>query len=101
MSQSSLQLSPADNVLVLTRTLNSGEFLEVGGVRRQLQGPLGLGHKIAACDIAPGEKIIKYGASIGSATVDIRAGEHVHLHNMKSDYLPTFTLEEGRQFASH
>lgn len=62
---------------------------------------LGLGHKIASRDIAAGEKIVKYGAPIGSATTAIPAGEHVHLHNMKSDYLPTFTLEEGRLFASH
>ena len=34
------------------------------------------------------------------ATRDIAAGEHVHLHNMKSDYLPTYTLESGRTFAA-
>ena len=37
-----------------------------------------------------GEKIIKCRAPIGSATCPIATGAHVHLHNMKSDYLPTF-----------
>ena len=37
---------------------------------------------------------------IGSATRDIEPGEHVHLHNMKSDYLPTYTLEDGRLFGA-
>jgi hypothetical protein len=31
---------------------------------------------------------------MGSATRDIVLGEHVHLHNMKSNYLPTYTLEK-------
>jgi len=35
---------------------------------------------------------------IGSATRAIKAGEHVHLHNMKSDYIPTYTLEDEHRF---
>jgi hypothetical protein len=44
--------------------------------------------------------VIKYGVSIGSATRDIELGELVHLHNMKSDYLPTYTLEKEDSHAS-
>jgi hypothetical protein len=95
---SAIRLFPTDNVLVLTRSLEAGETVEVGEKRRTLESPIGLGHKIAACAISPGEKILKYGAPIGSATAAIEAGEHIHLHNMKSDYLPTFTLDEGREF---
>ena len=95
---SAIRLFPADNVLVLTRSFEAGETIELGDIRRALQTPIGLGHKIAACAISPGEKILKYGAPIGSATAPIEPGEHIHLHNMKSDYLPTFTLDEGREF---
>jgi hypothetical protein len=42
----------------------------------------------------PGDKIIKFGVPIGSATKHIDIGEHIHLHNMKSDYLPTYTLSD-------
>ena len=42
------------------------------------------GHKIALCDISPGEKIIKYGYPIGIATAAIKEGEWVHTHNMKT-----------------
>lgn len=42
------------------------------------------GHKLAACPIAAGEKVIKYGHSIGVATQDIAAGEWVHSHNLKT-----------------
>ena len=44
------------------------------------------GHKIALRDIAPGEQIIKYGISIGSATASIPKGSWVHLHVMRSNY---------------
>ncbi len=43
------------------------------------------GHKYALCDIKKGENIIKYGNPIGHATADIKAGEHVHTHNVKTN----------------
>jgi len=42
------------------------------------------GHKIALTDIPKGEAIVKYGEHIGIATTDIRAGQHVHVHNVES-----------------
>jgi hypothetical protein len=51
-----------------------------------------VGHKVAACDIAPGATITKYNCPIGIATQAIAAGEYVHTHNVKSGYLPTYTL---------
>ena len=84
-----LRISPADNVMVAVRNLEPGTFLEINGRMIPLEARVGLGHKLAARDIAPGEKIIKYGVPVGSATTAIPAGGHVHVHNMKSDYLPT------------
>ena len=43
------------------------------------------GHKYALRDIKAGEDIIKYGNPIGHATCDIKAGEHVHTHNVKTN----------------
>lgn len=43
------------------------------------------GHKIALCDIADGQDIIKYGYPIGHAVTDIKKGEHVHTHNIKTN----------------
>lgn len=43
------------------------------------------GHKIALRDIARGEIVLKYGLSIGTATADIKAGDHVHVHNVESN----------------
>lgn len=43
------------------------------------------GHKYALRDIKAGENIIKYGNPIGHAVVDIKKGEHVHNHNIKTN----------------
>ncbi len=43
------------------------------------------GHKYALRDISEGENIIKYGQPIGHATADIKKGEQVHTHNLKTN----------------
>jgi len=43
------------------------------------------GHKYAICDIKCGQNVIKYGNPIGHATCDIKKGEHVHTHNLKTN----------------
>jgi len=90
-----LRISDEDNVYILLRNLNAGTRLQLDEQTVIVENSLELGHKIAARNIAAGEKIVKYGAPIGSATRDIRTGEHVHLHNIKSDYIPTYTLYSG------
>src|SRR5947209_8572871 len=89
-----LRLHPDDNVLTVIAPLAAGDLIEVEGRELCVPRAMTLGHKIASRDIGVGEKIIKYGAPIGSATVPIAAGEHVHTHNVKSDYLPTYLRED-------
>jgi len=43
------------------------------------------GHKYALCDIKKGENIIKYGNPIGHAAENIKKGEHIHSHNLKTN----------------
>jgi (2R)-sulfolactate sulfo-lyase subunit alpha len=43
-----------------------------------------LGHKIALKDFAVDDTVIKYGHDIGKVVADIRAGDHVHIHNLKT-----------------
>lgn len=57
---------------------------ERDNVAVMLEGEL-MGHKIALCDIKKGEDVIKYGYPIGHATEDIKAGDHVHTHNIKTN----------------
>jgi hypothetical protein len=95
-----LLLDAADNVLVTMTRLTAGETLIVEGDRLILTNELGLGHKIARRAIAAGEPIIKYGAPVGVATARIAPGEHVHVHNVRSAYTPTYHLEDARAAAA-
>ena len=91
-------LSPEDNVCVACTFLPAGASVLVDGQTINLRLSIGLGHKVARRAIAPGEPILKHGAQIGSAIVPIAAGDHVHTHNMKSDYIPTYTLEDDQRY---
>lgn len=41
-------------------------------------------HKLALRPIPAGEAVMKYGETIGEATADIAAGDHVHIQNIRS-----------------
>ena len=93
-----LLLAETDNVLVTCASLKSGDLVGLEGTRVRMTSDAPLGFKVARRDLTPGDKVLKYGAVIGSATAIIRRGDVVHLHNMKSDYLPTYTHEAGTGF---
>jgi hypothetical protein len=66
-------------------------MVEIDGVTTALREEIQVGHKIARRALSAGDSVIKYGAPIGSITVTVAAGGHVHLHNMKSDYISSHT----------
>ena len=88
-SSKAMLLHPDDNVLVCIAPISAAERLAVGGAELLAAEAVNVGHKLARRPIAPGEKILKYGAPIGSATRAIAAGEWVHSHNIRSDYIST------------
>lgn len=63
-----IRINPADNVEVLLKP----------------RGGVPAGHKVALRDIPAGSRIVKYGFPIGVATADIKAGEWVHTHNVRT-----------------
>ncbi len=93
-----LILAPGDNVAMAKQDLHAGESFDVLGHRCTLAVSIPTGHKFAFKPIARNEIIVKYGAPIGRATAEIAPGEYVHIHNVTSDYLPTYTLDEGHEF---
>lgn len=76
-----------DNILVSSAPIRAGDLLPIDGATVVAPGDIAIGHKLARRALAAGEKIFKYGAPIGSMTKDCVAGAHVHMHNMKSDYI--------------
>ena len=43
-----------------------------------------IGHKVALRDMAVGDTVVKYGIDMGKVVAPIRAGEHAHVHNIKT-----------------
>ncbi|MHC4178018.1 MAG: UxaA family hydrolase [Planctomycetota bacterium] len=93
-----LRINPEDNVAVATTTLETGESVTIDGRPVTLPDRVPTGHKLALVPIAVGEKVIKYGSPIGSATCDVHPGDYIHTHNLRSDYLPTYTLDGSNPY---
>lgn len=94
-----LLLDQKDNIVVTRQALHDGTPIKLEHTKLNLQGDAPVGFKIARHDLKANETVIKYGAPIGITTQVVAAGEVLHLHNMKSDYLPTYT-PEGDSFTS-
>ncbi len=82
---------PEDTVgVVVVETVTGGRRLDGWvmdtdtSVAAHAREPIPLGHKIALRDIADGETVVKYGHDIGRAVAPIKAGAHVHVHNLKT-----------------
>lgn len=80
-----LKINPADNVSVALDLLNPGEVIDVDGNQVTILDTIENGHKFALEDIPVNADVIKYGYPIGHATVDIKKGQHVHTHNVKTN----------------
>jgi altronate dehydratase small subunit len=90
-------LADGDDVLVATRDLDAGTHRTSAGGTVVVREPVQLGHKVAARDLAKGERVVRAGMSIGSATTAVLAGEWVHTHNLASDYIVTFSHRGGER----
>lgn len=77
-----LKIRKEDLVAVALEDVKQGSEVVVDGQTLVALNNIPRGHKIALCDIKKGEKIFKYGFSIGTAKSDIALGEHVHTHNV-------------------
>ena len=90
-----LLLHPDDNILVARRDIAKGERVEIDGESFLMPVAVELGHKLARRALEPDARVFKYGAPIGSMIGSVARGEHVHLHNLRSDYIPSTTREGG------
>lgn len=86
-------LAEEDNVLVCRFPVKRGDPLSIDGVRVIAEADVDTGHKLARRALAAGDMVFKYGAPIGSMTRNVAIGGHVHLHNMKSNYIASHTRQ--------
>ncbi len=73
------QIAETDSVAIALQAVRAGDEVRPGLIASD---NVPAGHKIALCDITKGEKVLKYGCPIGVAATDIKAGQHVHSHNL-------------------
>ena len=80
-------LHPDDNVATLIDAGCASQSVRLTGEatgRLNLLVDVPFGHKCALRPIAKGDAIRKYGQIVGRATAPIRAGDHVHVHNVEA-----------------
>lgn len=75
-----IRLNAADDVVISLHQLMSGTVLAEEGIT--VSGLIPPGHKVATRAIQTGEAVHRYGQIIGFASQPIRAGQHVHTHNL-------------------
>lgn len=80
-------IHPDDNILVCCKPAQAGDRVIIDGAEFSLSEAIPLGHKIARRTLAEGEKVLRYGLPIGSMSQTAMPGEHVHRHNLSSDYI--------------
>lgn len=98
-TSSLLLMSPADNCLIARMPLQAGTPVLIDGQTVTLPQNVDLGHKLARHALQTGDKVLRYGAIIGSVTAPVAIGAHLHTHNLESDYIQTFTLgQDGHHF---
>ena len=90
-----IKINENDNVIVAIKELAEGEKVTVDGKEYTAAETIPAGHKMAICDIPQGGDVIKYGFRIGNAKENIKAGQWVHVHNIKTALgdLLTYTYE--------
>jgi len=95
-----IQIDERDNVATVTSDASRGETVEALSpegaiiVTAKALDDIPFGHKVALTDLDMGDRIVKYGEVIGTATRPIRAGEWVHTHNVESAAVPTSNSRE-------
>ena len=80
-----IKIHPHDNVIVALQNIEAGTVLEItDSLTVTAINDIPSGHKMAITDISTDSEIIKYGSRIGFAKEDIKCGDWVHVHNLKT-----------------
>lgn len=80
-----MHLNKYDNVVVALHPIPKGETVSEGDISVTVNMEIPQGHKIALVDLKKDENVIKYGAPIGHVIKDIKRGDWLHTHNVKTN----------------
>jgi len=83
--------SPKDNVgvIVIEGLVAGTDMLGVitetdSTTKAKANHDIPIGHKVALVDLKQGDTVIKYGEDVGRIVADVKKGDHVHTHNMRT-----------------
>ncbi|MBQ8568136.1 MAG: altronate dehydratase [Oscillospiraceae bacterium] len=79
-----IRINENDNVAVAVKPIKKGTMVNIGDRYIEVLQRIPAGHKIAVAPISAASPVIKYGYPIGTASADIKQGEWVHTHNLKT-----------------
>lgn len=84
-----IRINERDNVVVALKELPAGREFDIKGknaseIKVTAAANIPAGHKMAIHTIKKGEDVVKYGFRIGTAKEEIKAGQWVHVHNIKT-----------------
>jgi len=100
MTNKAWQVESNDDVAVVIQDVKKESIVKIGNKNITANEDIPRGHKIAILDIPLGYMVKKYSVPIGKATKNIKAGDHVHTHNLEDiteelckGYYRKYTLE--------
>lgn len=88
-----IKINPKDDVLVVLKDFKKGDV--VNGIT--ILDDVKMGHKVALSDMKKGHHLIKYGNIIGVLSEDVKKGNWIHSHNLKtslSEGEPVYTYKK-------
>jgi altronate dehydratase small subunit len=89
-----IKINPLDNTATVFSDIQPGDTVEIvsssGELIQEVHAAqkIPLGHKIALADLHTGDKVLKYGETIGLVIQHVLKGYWVHVHNVESALLP-------------
>lgn len=81
MPEKYLKIHPADNVLVALQDLPQGETVWFQGLSITLKEPIPGKHKFFIQSLAPGDKVIMYGVTVGTLQCSVEEGTRMTVDN--------------------
>lgn len=82
MLKRAVRVDARDNVAVVVEDAIAGDEVALEDIKVKVVQNIPRGHKVALVEIGSSEFVVKYALPIARALVDIRPGEHVHVHNV-------------------
>ena len=98
--KAALQLHQNDNVAIALQPLKQGQEYRVSDKLLVPSQDIQKGHKVALKDIECEQSVVKYGSPIGHVTSSVKAGDWIHVNNLKTNLSDELSYQFTSPFTS-